>query len=72
VLPPESVRHVVMENKSVFVLEWHISDILKKYPELNITQAQRVIDALTGGKYALIQEGWYVIADIVRNILDTK
>lgn len=61
-----------MVNKTVFVLEWHLSDILEKYPELNPTQAQRVIDALTGGKYALIQEGWYVIADIVRNILDTK
>lgn len=61
-----------MENKTVFVLEWRLSDILEKYPELNTTQAKRVIDALTGGKYALIQEGWYVIADIVRNILDAK
>ncbi len=59
-----------MENKTVFVLEWHLTDILTKYPELDIAQAQSVINALTGGKHALIQEGWYVIADIVRNILE--
>lgn len=61
-----------MENKAVFTLEWSLSDILENYPVLSTAQAQQVLDDLSKGEDALIQEGWYVIADIVRNILDEK
>jgi hypothetical protein len=57
-----------MANKTVFRLEWSLSDILKNYPELTISQAQQILDDLYNGKDTLIQEGWYVIADMINNI----
>ncbi len=52
----------------MFRIEWNLSDILKNYPELTISQAQQILDDLYSGRDALIQEGWYVIADMVNNL----
>ena len=57
-----------MANKTIFRLEWNLSDILENYPELTLKQAQKVLDRLYSGRDGLIQEGWYVIADIVHTL----
>lgn len=44
-----------MANKTVFHLEWKLSDILENYPELNAAQAQQILDDLQSGRDALIQ-----------------